>query len=295
MRKPVPIHFAACALLIASLACGLPTIPVTGPSVPPADSKVIETAIAQTLSAATTRTAVAQIPIDLANSQTAAVTFTPTFTATATLSPTPFYTATPLIPLINVSVDTNCRVGPGQVYDMVGALMVGETTEVYGRDPTAKYWYVQNPDRENEYCWLWGRYATLVGNLAAVPFYTPPPTPTPPPSFDLEYVGLQVCSGWWVDIELTNTSNVAFESLSISITDQGTDVDISLYAERFTAIDDCVGSTTEDTLDLGDTLTVSTPAFAYDPSGHKLRATVTLCSGRGQKGACITNTIKFSP
>ncbi len=181
------------------------------------------------------------------------------------------------------------------MYDQVGALLVGETTEVFGRNPTGKYWYVQNPDKDNEFCWLWGEYATVVGNVSALPFYTPPPTPTPPPGFDAAYGGIQVCSGWWVDIELTNTSTVTFRSVAITVRDLGTDVDISLYADRFTAIDDCVGSVTVDAVEPGKILTVSTPAFSYDPRGHKMRATITMCSATGQKGACVTNVIKFSP
>jgi hypothetical protein len=295
MRKPTPILLSVTILLIVSLACGLPSIPITGPTVPTLDSNNLGTVIARTMESALTQTAVAAMPINLANSQTAAITLTPTFTPSATLSPTPVYTATPLVPMISVSVDTNCRVGPGQVYDRVGALLVGETTEVFGRDPTARYWYVRNPDKDNQYCWLWTEYATVVGNVSALPFYTPPPTPTPPPSFEAAYGGLEECSGWWVDIELKNTSSVAFKSVSISVRDLGTDADISLYADRFTAIDDCVGSTTRDTLEPGQSLTVSTPAFAYDPDGHKLRATITLCSAPGQKGACVTNVIKFSP
>lgn len=295
MRKPAPVLLSVTVLLVVSLACGLPAIPVTGPTVSTMDANSLSTAIAQTMVSALTQTAIAEMPIHLANSQTAAVTFTPTFTPSATLSPTPVYTATPLIPMISVSLDTNCRVGPGQVYDRVGALLVGETAEVFGRDPTAKYWYIQNPDKEDEYCWLWGKYATVVGNVVALPFYTPPPTPTPTPSFDAVYSGLETCSGWWVDIELTNTSSFDFKSVAITIRDLGTDADISLYADRFTAIDDCVGSTTQDTFGPGQILTVSVPAFAYDPSGHTLRATITMCSGARQKGNCVTNVIKFSP
>lgn len=295
MRKPTPILLSVTILVVISLACALPTIPVTGPTIPTSDPNSVGTAIMQTMVSALTQTAVAEIPINLARSQTAAVTFTPTFTPSATLSPTPLYTATPLVPMISVSMNTNCRVGPGQVYDRTGALMVGETAVVFGRDLTMKYWYIQNPGKDNEYCWVWGKYATVVGNLSALPFYTPPPTPTPPPSFEAAYGGLQECAGWWVDIDLDNTSSVAFKSVAITVRDLSNDVDISLYADRFTAIDDCIGSTTKDTLEPGQSLTVSTPAFAYNPDGHKLHATITLCSNPGQKGACITNAIKFSP
>lgn len=296
MRKPTPFLLLVTILVIVSLACGLPGVPVTGPTVSTMDSNAVGTTIAQTMVSALTQTAVAAAPIDIANSQTAAITFTPTFTPTATSSPTPLYTATPLVPMISVSVDTNCRQGPGQAYDRVGALLVGETTEVFGRDPTARYWYVQNPDKDGEFCWLWTEYATVVGNVAALPFYTPPPTYTPVPSFNAGYGGLENCAGWWVNIVLTNTSSFPFKSISITISDTSTDKDITLYADRFTAIDDCVDSTTDDTLDPGESLVVSVPAFAYNPSGHKLRATITLCSAPGQNGTCVTtNALKFSP
>lgn len=294
MRKSSPFLLPVSVLLIVSLTCALPAVS-DAPAAPTMNSNSIETVIAQTMGSALSQTAVARIPIDIANSQTAAVTPTATFTPTATLSPTPLYTATPLIPMISVSVDTNCRAGPGQGYNLVGALLVDETTEVYARDPTARYWYVRNPDKEDEACWLWGKYATITGNVAALPFYTPPPTYTPAPSFNASYGGLENCAGWWVNIVLTNTSSFPFKFVSITIRDLSTDKDISLFANRFAVIDDCAESATDDTLDPGETLTVSTPAFSVDPSGHKLRATITLCSEPNQKGTCITNVLKFSP
>lgn len=88
------------------------------------------------------------------------------------------YTPTPGVPMVSVSVDTNCRTGPGQLYDMIGALMVGEQAEVVGAAVGGGYWIIKNPDRAGE-CWLWANYATAVGETASLPMYTPPPTPTP--------------------------------------------------------------------------------------------------------------------
>lgn len=292
MRKSPTILLSVTVLLIVSLACVLPNV-LPGVSAPTPDPNAVGTAIMLTMQSALTQTAGVAVPIDVVSSPT--LTPEPTLSPTATLSPTPMFTNTPLIPLVNVSVNTNCRVGPGEAYERVGALMVGETVQTYGRNPTGRYWYVQNPDRENEYCWLWGEYATVVGNVAAVPIFTPPPTPTPVPGFDVDYAGLQSCAGWWVDFELTNTGGMTFKSISLTVKDINTDDDISMYQDRFTAIDDCVDSTTEYSLDPGDSLVVSAPAFAYDPSGHKLRATITLCSVPGQNGTCVAQTIKFSP
>jgi hypothetical protein len=191
-------------------------------------------------------------------------------------------------------MDTNCRTGPGKAYDRVGALMIGETAEVIARDPTARYWYIRNPDRANEYCWLWTEYATLSGNVSVLPVYTPPPTPTPVPDFTGEFDGVESCTGWWVNIQLTNTSGISFHSIALTVKDLETDDSLTLYADKFSRVEGCHSTSTKDVLNPGETFTVSSPTFAYDPSGHKLRATITLCSAPGQNGTCVTKTIKLN-
>ena len=233
MRKSAPILLLVTVLLIFSQACTVPGISTSDPN-------SMNTAIAQTIVVGLTQTAGAVIPIDMVNSPIP--TFTPelpTFTPTATLSPTPAFTATPVIPQISVSVATNCRVGPGKVYDRVGALLLGEVAEVVARDPIGNYWYIRNPDQSNGFCWLWGEYATVTGNISVLPVYTPPPTPTPTPNFAAFYAGKDTCIGWWVDIELDNTGGVAFRSISLTVRDTVTDTVLSMYADSFTDINGC--------------------------------------------------------
>jgi len=98
-------------------------------------------------------------------------------TATATVTQTP--TAEP--PTIEVSVDTNCRSGPGRAYAYLGALLVGERTEIVARSSIPGYWLVANPDRPGGVCWLWARYAKVSGSTDHLPMQTPPPSPTPEP------------------------------------------------------------------------------------------------------------------
>ncbi len=293
MRKPTPILLSVTVLAIISLACGLTTIPVTGPTVGTLDPNALGTVIAQTMAAALTQTAGAAIPMDLVDS-VSTDTPEPSLTPTATLSATPLYTATPLVPIVSVTTDTNCRTGPGKTYDRVGALMIGETAEVVARDPTGRYWYIKNPDQQNGYCWLWGEYATVSGNVAALPIFTPPPTPSPVPDFDAAYDGLESCSGWWVNLQLANNSGIAFRSIALTIKDLNTGESRSMYADKFTALEGCHTSATKDVLNPGERFTVSTPAFAYDPKGHKLRATITLCSAAGQNGTCVTKVFKLN-
>jgi hypothetical protein len=184
---------------------------------------------------------------------------------------------------------------------MAGALLVGETAQVYGRDPTGGYWYIRNPGAGSEYCWVWGEYATVVGNIAFLPVYTPPPTPTstftptPLPDFEAVYNGLDSCAGWWVEIELENTGTVPFRSIGITVKDTDTDVTLASFTDDFTNIDGCLSSNSRDRLAIGKTRVVSAPSFNYDPSGHKLRATVILCSEDGQNGTCVTRSIIFTP
>jgi len=108
----------------------------------------------------------------------------PTVTATTQAvavpqaSETPTATATSGIISVSVSVDTNCRTGPGTPYPSVGALLVGETAEVVGKFPSAGFWIIKNPDGYDN-CWLWGQYATVVGDTTNLKVYKQPPTPTP--------------------------------------------------------------------------------------------------------------------
>lgn len=119
-------------------------------------------------------------------------TLTPT--PTVTLTPTLTLTPTPSKPMVSVSVDTNCRTGPGKIYDWIGALLVGEQAEVVGVSMDGQYWVVKNPDQAGE-CWLWGNYATVTGSTANLQQYITPPTPTPEFTWEGTWTTFAVPSG----------------------------------------------------------------------------------------------------
>ena len=100
---------------------------------------------------------------------------------TITLTPTITITPTPDVAMVTVSLNTNCRIGPGPNYGIVGALVVGEQAEVVGVAEDGQYWVIKNPTRAGE-CWLWGQHASVVGPTEELPMRTPPPTPTPSPT-----------------------------------------------------------------------------------------------------------------
>jgi len=293
-RTSLPVF----VLLLVVIACVLPGVPAV------VDPNAMSTSVAQTLAVIIQATQQAAFTPLTPTSEvaTSTETFTPVYpsqTATGTLTATSAFTPTPFLPLISVSIPTNCRTGPGSAYQQVGALLVGKTVQVYARDPSGMFWYIQNPDRPGEFCWVWGQYATITGLTYILPMYTPPPTPTatptPPPSFDASYSGLVVCTGWWPEIRLKNTGEVTFRSVGISLKDTDTSTSVYNSSDGFDDNPDCINSSSRKTLLPDKVVNVSAPGFTYDPTGHKLRATVTLCSDTGQSGVCVTDTITFTP
>jgi hypothetical protein len=318
MNPARKIQLSAIALVVVSLACAIT------PAASTPDAGAISTAAAQTVIAGITQNAVQATPSNvfistytsapplLSPTETAtsteSLTPTQTTTPTQTLTATPAYTATPPVPLISVSTPTNCRNGPGKVYDMEGALLIGQFAEVYGRDPTNKYWYIRNPEANPEFCWVWGEYATLTGSTLLVPVFTPPPTPTPTntplptftptpvPAFKADFVSLDSCSGnWWVKIMLKNNGTIPFRSVYASVQDKVTDVTVVNLSDGFTNMDGCLVKTTKDVLGLDDTYLLSIPSFTYSPAGHEIHMILSLCSSTGQKGTCLTKKFDFTP
>ena len=312
MSKPI-LNLALGFVLLFAAAC------VPGQPVP--DLNLINTAVAQTLAAAPspthglgipatdiasptptdTPTGVQESPTALAT--TAIVEASPTVTSlapAATMTPIVLFTATP-IPVgaaqVTVSVPTNCRTGPGRTYARLGGLQVGQVAEVVGRNAASTYWIIRNPARPNETCWLWGEYATVTGDTGSLTVYTPPPVPTPVAGFDMDDEGLDSCAGtgWWVEIGLENTGGVEYRSMILNVRDQDTDVSLTLYADIFTNRNGCTETEIRDVLPSGASRIISSPVFNYNPTGHRILATITLCTSTGQRGTCTTETANLRP
>ncbi len=287
-------------LLIATQACA-PSIPAT------TDPGVINTAVAQTLAAVQTQTSQPGAPVTGDESPTPTETAivlasqTPTVTAIAltippALSSTPILT--PGVVQVYVSVPTNCRTGPSVDYPRVGGLQLDQVANVVGRNATGDYWIIRNPSRASETCWLWERYATVVGDTSALPVFTPPPLPTPVPNFDASLDGVESCADtgiWWLDIELENTGGITFQSFFMIVTDTVTGTNLSLYQDNFIDRDGCDVEEDQGDLDPEDTLIISSPNFTYDPTSHRMRARITVCSNLSQSGTCLTQSVDFTP
>ena len=284
--KQHPFLVFMIALLMASLACSQAT------PVPPPDPNALNTSIAQTVAARQTEAVMTNPPTATNTSSPS----TPTLTLAPTLSVTPDFNFTPTLetPLITVSLDTNCRTGPGAVFQRVGMLLVGETAEVVGREPRGEYWYIRNPDEDPEYCWVWGEYATLTGNLLPLLYMSPPPPPSA--SFTATFEKMESCAKtWWPEFRLTNSSGALFQSISLTVRDTDTVTIGNLTANGFTDRDGCDAIETVESIIPGASLTISAPPFGYNPAGHNLNAKITVCTDPDQTGICLTQEINFIP
>jgi hypothetical protein len=152
---------ALIVLILVSVACYLP-LQISTPSQP--DVQTTVTLLAMTIQAQQG----APVPAAATESLPAVQPSSPTITLTPT----------PSIPMVRVSEDTNCRSGPGKDFDHKGVLLTGEQAEVVGKNESLDYWIIKNPDSSGT-CWLWGRYATVEGDVSGLPEIESPPTPTP--------------------------------------------------------------------------------------------------------------------
>ena len=294
-------------VLAAMTACVMPNITFTDPVAQTTlQALTVDAAVRATQQALGPGTSTPSPSASATASQTASPTVTPvpSETPTVTLTPTQVIIAspTPILPTISVSVPTNCREGPGKDYRIEGALLVGEIAQVLARDPSGDYWQIPNPDEPGDLCWVWDGYATLSGFIGSIPVYTPPPTPTatmtptPAPGFEASYEGLVWCTGaWWTEIGLENTGMLTFRSVEITLRDIELDISVSDEADGFVDRPDCSSSTSKVSLQPGKTVMISSPSLDNNPDGHKMRATITLCSKTGNEGECVTETIRFTP
>ncbi|MDO9131106.1 MAG: SH3 domain-containing protein [Anaerolineales bacterium] len=275
-------------------ACSLPNAAPLQPP-PPADgTAAMQTALAGVAATLTQAAQGAPAPSQPPQIPEATMTFTslPTLTPTVTLTPTPEGA------FISVSTETKCRLGPGNAYDQVGGLVVGKTVEVFGRDPSGQFYYIRNPNNPATFCWVWANYATPVGNFAAVPVFTPAPTPSPTSaaSFNVTYSSTEVCAPFYgIKFKITNNGTVTWESNRIIATDQVTAETRTVDRNTFPNLVGCGVVSADQNLEAGEIGYTVTSGFSANPAGHSFTATIRLCSQDGLVGTCLEKTITFTP
>jgi hypothetical protein len=187
--------------LLVLAACAVPT---------PSEADLFETAVMGTVEALASLPPVTSTPTP---SQT------PTPTSTLTLTPAATLTPTPLPPMASVSLATNCRAGPDSAYPFILSLQPEQVVEVTAKSTVDNYWYVASPDQQDEYCWLWGEYVTVEGDVSTLPVLTPAPAPRPRIDFILYHHSFMRCGSLHVSFTVVNNSNTTFQSAKIHVED----------------------------------------------------------------------------
>jgi hypothetical protein len=202
---------------------------------------------------------------------------------------------------VSVSANTNCRTGPLAIYDLVSILYVGQTAEVVGRDEGGLNWVIRDPDHPARTCWLWGRYATLVGNAEALPVIAPPPTPTPAPTaaISVSFLSTTSCApDYAFRFQITNTGNLTLESIRIVVTDNTAATTTTHTNDSFRSYNGCGLESNVVSLAPGAgavATNINPGQLNYNPAGHGFTAVFTVCTENGLGGSCASQTINFTP
>ncbi len=263
----------AAVILATMMACSMPTLlpasPTKTPTPPPTDT-----------------TAPSPIPTD---------TPTPANTATETLTPEPSTTPTKVLPTAKVLSETNCRIGPGPMYDLVVTFKANAMVNVLAADLGGGYWFVQDATQPDKSCWILGTHLTISGDTSSLPQFTPPPTPTSAPNFNVTFKNFDKCKGDpFARFIVQNTGSSSFRSAYVRVTDlkSGAVEENSMNAFDLTV--GCIVAQNIAPLGVGASGYVQSDQFNKDPGGDKLRAVVMLCTDKDLKGACVTKSVDFS-
>ncbi|MBK7449751.1 MAG: SH3 domain-containing protein [Anaerolineales bacterium] len=80
---------------------------------------------------------------------------------------------------VTVTTATNCRTGPGQNFKIIYGMPVGQVAKVIAKNSYSGYWIIEIPGQAGQNCWLWGQYAVINGDTAALKEVVTPTSPAP--------------------------------------------------------------------------------------------------------------------
>ena len=99
----------------------------------------------------------------------------PTITPLPTDTPPPTPTGTPTVPIAWArDVNVNCRFGPSTEWLAIGALVMGQTAPISGKNASGTWWYVTIQNSPGTPCWVAASVTDTAGNLANIPVVSPP-------------------------------------------------------------------------------------------------------------------------
>jgi len=223
-------------------------------------------------------------------------TATPTNTPTETPQPSPTASFTPVVITAKVNRESNCRIGPGNAYDLVATYQADQLLEVVARDLGNGYVFVKNVDKPEEQCYLLAQNLTISGDVAGLPQFTPQPSPTAAPYFEASLRKIDTCNGLEFAIfNVENVGSIAFRSAYIRVKDLKNGKSVEQALNAFDLRVKCVLAKNIAPLNPGETGYVAAPPFDWSVGGDKLSAVLQLCTEKDLKGTCITRTFEVKP
>jgi uncharacterized protein YgiM (DUF1202 family) len=228
----------------------------------------------------------------------------PTETFAPTQPPAPTDTPTPVATLVNtptnvltgptayVYENTNCRSGPSSDYPVIVVIMNGQDVKIVSRTTLDSYLIVEDPTNPPQSCWLWTQYVSTSDDLSSLPVATPPP---PLMSYSMVFTKIETCATYSMEFKVTNTGSKTLQSYTIVAKDlsehtQQTSSSTVFNLRKECAVDEEIGF-----VDPGQVGYAYANNFTYNPSGHSMEATITICSHDDQTGICATRVVKFTP
>ena len=276
MRTTLFHLFCSLTALVFVSACNLPVRNVTAEPAPQVASS----------------TPAILVTIEPSATATLQATETPTATATETPLPEPSETPIPEVPKAEVVRETNCRTGPAGNYDLVITYAVGQRLEIVAKDLGSAYWFVQNPEKPEEQCYLLAQNVKINGDTSALPKFTPQPSPTSPPYFNVSFKKFDTCKGHDFAIFIVeNSGSASFRSAYVKVLDQKANKSVEQALNAFDQFVGCVLAKNIAPLNSGATGYVTSPSFTWTVNRDKLRAVIMLCTEKDLKGSCVTQTI----
>lgn len=85
----------------------------------------------------------------------------------------------PDVPTVTARVDTVCRLGPGENFDIGTMFDAGSSVLLRGLSEDEIWVYIQNPDELDASCWVPTANTVVGGDISQVPLVPAPPSPTP--------------------------------------------------------------------------------------------------------------------
>lgn len=228
----------------------------------------------------------------------------PTETPTPSATPTSAYTPTPEKVTLTLSKDTYCRAGIYTKSPFVALMTAGQTYDVLAVDPAKDAYYVVEPNHTFTYCWLWGEFASISGNSASLPVYTPQPLPTPTftptlgPDFSITYLDMQTCGAdYYFRFLIKNNGSRIWEAVQVNIADNANNGSGLHTNTAFVDYSGCTAGLPNADIIPGEAANMAAynnGQLNVNPTGHNVTAFFTLCQ-TDSSGGCQSKSISFTP